>query len=342
MQKRESPQAGVRKLGTLEVSSLGLGCMGMSQGYGTADEAESLRVLETYLELGGNFLDTADAYGPHTNEELIGKFLRAGGSDRREKIVLATKFGLQGSSVSGEQRVNGTPEYVRAACEASLKRLGTDHIDLYYLHRLDPETPIEDTIGAMRELVLEGLVRQIGLSEVSAATLRRAQAVHPIAALQSEYSLWTREIESDVLPTLRELGIGLVPFSPLGRGFLSGELKHPNDLSPNDFRRNLPRFQGEHFFKNLELVEAVKTLALERGVTPGQFALAWVMSKGEDFGVQIVPIPGTKRVSYLQENMLAASVMLSAEERLSLESVFPVGAISGERYGAANMKLVDG
>jgi aryl-alcohol dehydrogenase-like predicted oxidoreductase len=326
-------QVGMRKLGTLEVSSLGLGCMGMSQGYGAADEAESLWVLEMFLELGGNFLDTADAYGPHTNEELIGKFLPG----KREKIVLATKFGLQGSSVTGEQRINGRPEYVRRACEASLKRLGTDHIDLYYLHRLDPETPIEETVGAMRELVLEGLVRHIGLSEVSSATLRRAHAVHPISALQSEYSLWTREIEADVLPTLRELGIGFVPFSPLGRGFLSGELKHPDDLAENDFRRNLPRFQGENFFKNLELVEAVKTLSLEKGITPGQLALAWVLSKGE----QVVPIPGTKRVKYLQENMLALEVKLSPEDILRLEAVFPVGAISGERYGVANMKLVD-
>ena len=322
-----------RRLGTLEVSGLGLGCMGMSQGYGAADETESLRVLETYLELGGNFLDTADAYGPHTNEELIGKFLQG----RREKIVLATKFGLQGSSVTGEQRINGRPEYVRAACEASLKRLGTDYIDLYYLHRLDPETPIEETVGAMRELVLEGVVRHIGLSEISSLTLRRAHVVHPISALQSEYSLWTREIESDVLPRLHELGIGFVPFSPLGRGFLSGELKHPDDLGPNDFRRNLPRFQGENFFKNLELVEAVKALALEKGITPGQLALAWVLSKGD----QVVPIPGTKRVKYLQENMQALEVVLSPEEISKLEAVFPVGASAGERYGEANMKLVD-
>jgi aryl-alcohol dehydrogenase-like predicted oxidoreductase len=328
-------------LGALEVSSLGLGCMGMSQGYGVADQNESLRVLETYLELGGNFLDTADAYGPHTNEELIGQFLQAGGSDRREKIVLATKFGLQGSSVSGEQRINGRPEYVRQACEASLKRLGTEYIDLYYLHRLDPETPIEETVGAMRELVLEGLVRQIGLSEVSSATLRRAHAVHPIAALQSEYSLWTREIESEVLPTLRELGIGLVPFSPLGRGFLSGELKHPDDLGPNDFRRNLPRFQGENFFKNLELVEAVSALAFEKGVTPGQLALAWVLAKQSDHGPQIVPIPGTKRIKYLTENMRALEVQLGPTELSRLEAVFPVGASAGERYGTANMKLVD-
>jgi aryl-alcohol dehydrogenase-like predicted oxidoreductase len=330
-------QVGMRKLGTLEVSSLGLGCMGMSQGYGVADEAESLRVLETFLELGGNFLDTADAYGPHTNEELIGKFLLG----QREKIVLATKFGLQGSSVTGEQRINGRPEYVRQACEASLKRLGTDHIDLYYLHRLDPETPIEETVGAMRELVLEGVVRHIGLSEVSSATLRRAHAVHPISALQSEYSLWTREVEADLLPTLRELGIGFVPFSPLGRGFLSGELKHPNDLGENDFRRNLPRFQGENFFKNLELVEAVTVLALEKGITPGQLALAWVLGKGDDHGVSIVPIPGTKRVKYLQENMLALEVTLTVEEVSRLEAVFPVGSIAGERYGTANMKLVD-
>jgi aryl-alcohol dehydrogenase-like predicted oxidoreductase len=328
---------GMRKLGTLEVSSLGLGCMGMSQGYGAAIDAESLRVLEMYLELGGNFLDTADAYGPHTNEELIGKFLVG----KREKIVLATKFGLQGSSVTGEQRINGRPEYVRQACEASLKRLGTEYIDLYYLHRLDPQTPIEETVGAMRELVLEGVVRHIGLSEVSSATLRRAHAVHPISALQSEYSLWTREVEADVLPTLRELGIGFVPFSPLGRGFLSGELTHPDDLGPNDFRRNLPRFQGENFFKNLELVEAVKTLALEKGITPGQLALAWVLSKASGHGIEIVPIPGTKRVKYLQENMLALEVKLSPEEISRLEAVFPVGAISGERYGAANMKLVD-
>ena len=239
--------------------------------------------------------------------------------------------------MTGEQRINGRPEYVRAACEASLKRLGTDHIDLYYLHRLDPETPIEETVGAMRELVLEGLVRHIGLSEVSSATLRRAHAVHPISALQSEYSLWTREVESDVLPTLTDLGIGFVPFSPLGRGFLSGELKHPDDLGANDFRRNLPRFQGENFFKNLGLVEAVKTLALEKGVTPGQLALAWVLGKGD----QVVPIPGTKRLKYLQENMRALEVALSPTEISKLEAVFPVGASAGERYGEANMKLVD-
>jgi aryl-alcohol dehydrogenase-like predicted oxidoreductase len=335
-------QVGRRKLGTLEVSGLGLGCMGMSQGYGAADEVESLRVLETFLELGGNFLDTADAYGPHTNEELIGKFLSDGSSrGKRERIVLATKFGLQGSSVSGEQRINGRPEYVRQACEASLKRLGTEYIDLYYLHRLDPQTPIEETVGAMRELVLEGFVRHIGLSEVSSATLRRAHTVHPISALQSEYSLWTREVEADVLPTLHELGIGFVPFSPLGRGFLSGELKHPSDLDENDFRRNLPRFQGENFFKNLELVEAVMALALEKGITPGQLALAWVLGKGDDHGVGIVPIPGTKRVKYLQENMLALEVKLSVKEVSRLEAVFPVGSIAGERYGAANMKLVD-
>jgi aryl-alcohol dehydrogenase-like predicted oxidoreductase len=323
----------MRKLGSLEVSGLGLGCMGMSQGYGAADEAESLRVLEVYLELGGNFLDTADAYGPHTNEELIGKFLLG----KRDRVVLATKFGLQGSSVTGEQRINGRPEYVRQACEASLKRLGTDCIDLYYLHRLDPATPIEETVGAMSELVLEGLVQHIGLSEVSSATLRRAHTVHPISALQSEYSLWTREIETDVLPTLRDLGIGFVPFSPLGRGFLSGELKHPDDLGPADFRRNLPRFQGKNFFKNLELVSTVKMLALEKGITPGQLALAWVLGKGND----LVPIPGTKRLKYLQENMRSLEVALSPEEVARLEAVFPVGAIAGERYGAANMKLVD-
>jgi aryl-alcohol dehydrogenase-like predicted oxidoreductase len=327
----------MRQLGGLEVSGLGLGCMGMSQGYGAAIDAESLRVLETYLDLGGNFLDTADAYGPHTNEELIGKFLSEGGPSRREKIVIATKFGLQGSSVTGEQRVNGRPEYVREACHASLARLGTDHIDLYYLHRIDPTTPVEETVGAMRDLVLEGLVRHIGLSEVSSATLRRAHAIHPISALQSEYSLWTREIESDVLGTLRELGIGFVPFSPLGRGFLSGELRRPEDLEANDFRRNLPRFQGENFFKNLELVEAVKSLALERGITPGQLALAWVLSKGSD----IVPIPGTKRVAYLRENMQALEVTLAREDISRLEAVFPVGAIAGERYGEANLKLVD-
>ena len=331
-------QIGMRKLGALEVSSLGLGCMGMSQGYGAAIDAESLRVLERYVALGGNFLDTADAYGPHTNEELIATFLRG----RREKIVLATKFGLQGSSVTGEQRINGRPEYVRQACEASLKRLGTEYIDLYYLHRLDLATPIEETVGAMRELVLEGMVRHIGLSEVSSATLRRAHAVHPISALQSEYSLWTREVEADVLPTLRELGVGFVPFSPLGRGFLSGELTHPDDLGPSDFRRNLPRFQGENFFRNLKLVEAVKTLALEKGITPGQLALAWVLSKGDQTkGDQVVPIPGTKRIKYLEENMLALEVALTPEDILRLEAVFPVGASSGERYGAANMKLVD-
>ena len=322
-----------RFLGSLEVSALGLGCMGMSQGYGVADEPESLRVLERYLDLGGNFLDTADAYGPYTNEELLGRFLRG----RRDRVVLATKFGLQGSSVRGEQRVNGRPEYVRQACEASLQRLSTDHIDLYYLHRLDPQTPIEETVGAMRELVLEGLVRFIGLSEVSSATIRRAHAVHPIMALQSEYSLWTREVETTVLPTLRELGIGFVPFSPLGRGFLSGELRSPADLAPDDFRRNLPRFQPENFQKNLELVAQVQRLAAQKGCTPSQLALAWVLAQGAD----IVPIPGTKRLKYLDDNMGAVHVNLTLEDLAALEAVFPVDAVSGERYGAANLALLD-
>ena len=322
-----------RMLGPLEVSALGLGCMGMSQGYGAASDAESLRVLERYLELGGDFLDTADAYGPHTNEELLGRFLRG----RRDRVVLATKFGLQGSSVRGEQRVNGRPEYVRQALEASLKRLGSTFVDLYYLHRLDPDVPIEETVGAMGDLVREGLVRFLGLSEVSASTLRRAHAVHPIAALQSEYSLWTREVEADILPTLRELGVGFVPFSPLGRGFLSGELRSPDDLAEDDFRRNLPRFQAQHFARNLELVEAVKRLALEKGCTPSQLALAWVLAKGD----AIVPIPGTKRLKYLEDNLGAVDVKLEAADLAAIEAVFPLDAVSGERYGGANMALVD-
>ncbi len=325
-----------RTLGNgLEVSEIGLGCMGMSFAYGAADEAESLATLERALALGVNFLDTADMYGPYTNEELIGKFLRG----RRRQVVLATKFGIvldpQNPAVRG---VNGRPDYVRRAVEGSLERLQTDVIDLYYLHRVDPETPIEETVGAMAELVKEGKIRHIGLSEASAETLRRAQAVHPITALQSEYSLWTRDVETnDVLAACRDLGIGLVAYSPLGRGFLSGEIKTFEDLAADDWRRTNPRFQGENFAKNLRLVEKLEEIASEKDVTASQLALAWVLAQGQD----VVPIPGTKRVRYLEQNAAAADIVLSQEELAAIEDVFPPDAAAGLRYSEAMMTTVN-
>jgi aryl-alcohol dehydrogenase-like predicted oxidoreductase len=314
-----------RKLGTeaLEVSALGLGCMGMSEFYGTADEGEAIATIHRALELGIDFLDTADMYGRGANEKLVGKAIR----DRRDEVVLATKFGNVRSD-DGSREIRGDAEYVRQACEASLQRLGLDHVDLYYQHRVDSRVPIEETVGAMAELVGAGKVRYLGLSEASPETIRRAHAVHPISALQSEYSLWTRDPEDGPLATCRELGIGFVAYSPLGRGFLTGHILSPADLEEGDFRRNNPRFQGENFQRNLDLVARVEEIADEKGRTPGQIALAWLLSRGDD----VVPIPGTKRVRYLEENAEAADVELSDEELERLEQAFPLGAAAGERY----------
>jgi aryl-alcohol dehydrogenase-like predicted oxidoreductase len=306
----------------LTVSKQGLGCMGMSQSYGPADEKESIETIHRALDLGVFFLDTADIYGVGHNEELVGRAIR----DRRDEVVLATKFSIKREG--GQQAIDGSPDYVRSACDASLKRLGVDHIDLYYQHRVDRNVPIEDTVGAMAGLVEAGKVRYLGLSEASAQSIERAVAVHPIAALQSEWSLWTHDIEDEVLGVARRHGIGIVPFSPLGRGFLTGAITTPDDFGEDDFRRNNPRFQGENFERNLELVAAVKKLAADKGCTPGQLALAWVMAQGDD----VVPIPGTKRVSYLEENVAASYVELSAEDLARLDEIAPKGAAAGERY----------
>ncbi|NTX32929.1 aldo/keto reductase [Myxococcus sp. CA051A] len=316
-----------RKLGRqgLVVSELGLGCMGMSEFYGAGDEAESLRTIHRALELGITFLDTADMYGPFTNEELVGRAIRG----HREQVVLATKFANVRGAKGEFLGIRGDPAYVKQACEASLKRLGVDHIDLYYQHRVDPKVPIEDTVGAMAELVRAGKVRYLGLSEAAPETIRKAHAVHPISALQTEYSLWTRDVEEDgVLSTVRELGIGFVSYSPLGRGFLTGQYKRFEDLPADDFRRQNPRFQGDNFQKNLDLVQRVEQLAKQKGVTSAQLALAWVMSRGPD----VVPIPGTKRVKYLEQNAGAARVELTGADLAQLDSVFPVGAATGLRY----------
>jgi aryl-alcohol dehydrogenase-like predicted oxidoreductase len=315
-----------RRLGTqgLETSALGLGCMGMSEFYGTADEGEAIATIHRAVELGINFLDTADAYGPFKNERLVGRAIK----DRRDEVVLATKFGSVRNEQGERLGIRGDREYVLAACNASLERLGTEHIDVYYQHRVDPNTPIEETVGAMAELVEQGKVRYLGLSEAAAETIRRAHAVHPISALQSEYSLWTRDVEDEILPAIRELGIGLVAYSPLGRGFLSGRIHSVDDLEASDFRRANPRFQGENFQKNLDLVERVEELAASKGCTAAQIALAWVLAQGED----IVPIPGTTRVKNLEENVSALDVELSDEELRDLEAVFPKGAAAGDRY----------
>ena len=325
-----------RKLGRagLSVSKQGLGCMGMSEFYGAADEAESIATIHRALELGIDFLDTADVYGPYKNEELLGRALRG----RRDRVVLATKFGIVRDPKNAMARgISGKPEYVRACCEGSLRRLGTDHIDLYYQHRVDPSVPIEETVGAMAELVKQGKVRFLGLSEAGAETLRRASKIHPISALQTEYSLWSRDPEDEILATCRALGIGFVPYSPLGRGFLTGQLKHFEDLAPDDYRRFSPRFQGENFAKNLDLVKRVESIAREKGCTPGQLALAWVHAQGED----VVPIPGTKRRKYLEENAAAAGIALGAAELAKLDEVAPRGVAAGERYPAAMMGSVN-
>ena len=308
----------------LIVSEIGLGCMGMSEFYGPGDEEESLRTIHLALELGVTFLDTADMYGPFTNEVLVGKAI----TGQRERVVIATKFGNERLPDGTRIGINGTPEYVRKACDASLQRLGVDTIDLYYQHRVDKSTPIEDTVGAMAELVQAGKVKHLGLSEASPATIRRAHAVHPITALQSEYSLWSRDPEGELLSTLRELGIGFVPYSPLGRGFLAGQFMTPEDIPEGDFRRNNPRFQGDNFYKNLKLVEEIRTMATEKDATPGQLALAWVLAQGND----IVPIPGTKRTSYLRENVGAAEVVLTSEDLQRLDKIAPKDIAEGERY----------